>query len=256
MDIELVVMDWAGTTVDYGCFAPVYAFDKAFREMGIPVTMEEIREPMGMLKKDHIRTMLAMKRIHDAWGDKYGKEPSEQDVDRIYDIFETKLMESLAEYTDPKDGCLDCIAALRERGIRIGSTTGYTHAMMDVVEKEAAAKGYHPDLLVTPEDVDGHGRPMPYMIFRNMQCLNVGDVRKVMKVGDTASDMREGKNAGVYTVGVLEGSSAMGLSKEEFEALSVEEQQKELNRAEKILTDAGADRVIRSLKELPKIVFS
>ena len=145
---------------------------------------------------------------------------------------------------------------LREHGIRIGSTTGYTHAMMDVVEKEAAAKGYHPDLLVTPEDVDGNGRPKPYMIFRNMQLLQAEDIRKVMKVGDTASDMKEGKDAGVYTVGVLEGSSALGMSQEEFEGLTGQEQQKELDRAKKILMDAGADRVIRSLKELPHIIFS
>ena len=128
--------------------------------------------------------------------------------------------------------------------------------MMDVVEKEAAAKGYHPDLLVTPEDVEGNGRPKPYMIFRNMQLLQAEDIRKVMKVGDTASDMKEGKNAGVYTVGVLEGSSALGMSQEEFEGLTGQEQQKELDRAKKILMDAGADRVIRSLKELPHIIFS
>jgi phosphonoacetaldehyde hydrolase len=256
MDIELVIMDWAGTTVDYGCFAPVYAFEKAFKEVGIVPTMEEIREPMGMLKKDHIRTMLAMRRIHELWLAQNGKEPDEPDVERIYDIFEKKLMEGLAEYTDPKEGCLECMDKLREHGIRIGSTTGYTHAMMDVVEKEAAAKGYHPDLLVTPEDVDGNGRPKPYMIFRNMQLLQAEDIRKVMKVGDTASDMKEGKNAGVYTVGVLEGSSALGMSQEEFEGLTGQEQQKELDRAKKILMGAGADRVIRSLKELPHIIFS
>lgn len=256
MEIELVIMDWAGTTVDYGCFAPVYAFEKAFQETGIPVTMEEIREPMGMLKKDHIRTMLNMTRIHTAWLDTYQKEPSEQDVERIYEIFEKKLMESLAEYTDPKEGCLECVERLREHGIRIGSTTGYTHAMMEVVEKEAAAKGYRPDLLVTPEDAGGYGRPKPYMIFRNMQLLGAGDVRKVMKVGDTASDMQEGKNAGVYTVGVLEGSSALGMSRKEFEELDGQEQQKELERAKRILMDAGADRVIRSLNELPHIIFS
>ena len=174
----------------------------------------------------------------------------------VCDTFEKKLMEGLAEYTDPKEGCLECMDKLREHGIRIGSTTGYTHAMMDVVEKEAAAKGYHPDLLVTPEDVEGNGRPKPYMIFRNMQLLQAEDVRKVMKVGDTASDMKEGKNAGVYTVGVLEGSSALGMSQEEFEGLTGQEQQKELDRAKKILMDAGADRVIRSLKELPHIIFS
>ena len=62
MDIKMVVMDWAGTTVDYGCFAPVHAFAKAFEEVGITPTMQEIREPMGLLKMDHIRAMLSMKR--------------------------------------------------------------------------------------------------------------------------------------------------------------------------------------------------
>ena len=61
--IEAVIFDWAGTTVDYGCFAPVMAFGQVFEQFGIHVTMEEIREPMGMLKWDHIRTMLSMPRI-------------------------------------------------------------------------------------------------------------------------------------------------------------------------------------------------
>lgn len=56
--IEAVIFDWAGTTVDYGCFAPVKAFMEAFAHHGVPVTMEETRKPMGMLKRDHIRTML------------------------------------------------------------------------------------------------------------------------------------------------------------------------------------------------------
>lgn len=81
---------------------------------------------------------------------------------------------------------------------------GYTHAMMDIVSEEASKKGYEPDALVTPEDVGGKGRPAPYMIFRNMQLLGIEDVRQVIKVGDTASDMKEGKNAGVFTIGVLE----------------------------------------------------
>lgn len=50
--IEAVIFDWAGTTVDYGCFAPVKAFMEAFAHHGVPVTMEETRKPMGMLKRD------------------------------------------------------------------------------------------------------------------------------------------------------------------------------------------------------------
>ena len=52
--IECVIFDWAGTTVDYGCFAPVHAFMEVFRAYGMEPTMEETRKPMGMLKRDHI----------------------------------------------------------------------------------------------------------------------------------------------------------------------------------------------------------
>ncbi len=49
--IECVIFDWAGTTVDYGCFAPVHAFMEVFRAYGMEPTMEETRKPMGMLKE-------------------------------------------------------------------------------------------------------------------------------------------------------------------------------------------------------------
>ena len=40
---DAVIFDWAGTTVDYGCFAPVQAFVEAFREFGVEPTMDETR---------------------------------------------------------------------------------------------------------------------------------------------------------------------------------------------------------------------
>ncbi len=65
--VEGVILDWAGTTVDFGCFAPVNVFIDIFKKSGIEVTMEEARAPMGMLKKDHIRAMLSMPRISALW---------------------------------------------------------------------------------------------------------------------------------------------------------------------------------------------
>ena len=50
--IKTVIFDWAGTTVDFGCMAPVHAFRNAFLEKGIQLTDKEIREPMGKLKWD------------------------------------------------------------------------------------------------------------------------------------------------------------------------------------------------------------
>ena len=55
--IEGIIFDWAGTAVDFGCFAPVNVFIEIFKQAGIDVTMEEVRKPMGKLKIDHIREM-------------------------------------------------------------------------------------------------------------------------------------------------------------------------------------------------------
>ena len=92
------------------------------------------------------------------------------------------------------------------------------------------------------------------MIFRNMQLLGIEDVRQVIKVGDTAADMKEGKNAGVFTIGVLEGSSALGLSEKEFMSLSAEEKAEQMQRTQEKFTRAGADLVIRDLSELPEVI--
>ena len=91
MKPQLVIFDWAGTTVDYGCFAPVNAFALAFQKFGVTPTVEEIRAPMGMLKRDHIRTMLAMPAIRQQWEEKQGafdeaaveKIFSEQQIDGV-----------------------------------------------------------------------------------------------------------------------------------------------------------------------------
>lgn len=70
------------------------------------------------------------------------------------------------------------------------------------------------------------------MIFRNMEALGIDDVHKVLKVGDTASDIKEGKHAGVWSAGVVIGSSEMGLSEEEYQALSPEEQEAKCKETE------------------------
>ena len=105
--LEAVILDWAGTTVDYVCFAPVQAFAEVFKAFGIEPTMEEVREPMGMLKRDHIKTMLAMPRIRTLWEEKYGRPSGETDIDSLYQMFEGKLMSILENFTDIKPGVLD-----------------------------------------------------------------------------------------------------------------------------------------------------
>lgn len=252
--IEAVILDWAGTAVDYGCFAPVRAFVEAFAHFGVAVTMEETRAPMGMLKRDHIRAMLGMERIAQAWRTMHGRTATEADVDALYAQFEPKLFDILDGYAAPKPDLLDTVAALREKGLKIGSTTGYTDAMMAVVVPRAAEMGYAPDLWVSPDGVGGKGRPYPYMIFENLKALGVTGVRRAVKVGDTVSDIREGVNAGVWSVGVVEGSSELGLSEAEFAALSVREREIACRRVEDTFRAAGADFVLRDLHLLPALL--
>lgn len=252
--IEAVIFDWAGTTVDYGCFAPVQAFREAFSHFGISVTMEETRKPMGMLKRDHIRTMLKMERIAAEWEKVTGHAAGDKDVEAVYAQFEPKLFSILTDFAAPKPYVLDAVAQLRAMGLKIGSTTGYTDAMMGVVVPKAAELGYAPDCWFSPDAVDGKGRPAPYMVFENMKALGISDVKRVVKVGDTVSDIQEGINAGVWSVGVLEGSSELGLSQEEFEALTAEERNAACRKVEKTFRAAGAHFVIRNLSELSQLL--
>lgn len=251
---EAVIFDWAGTTVDYGCFAPVRAFQEAFREFGIEPTMEETRRPMGMLKHDHVNAMLHMDRIARAWEEIHGSAPTDTDTDAVYARFEPKLLEILDRYAVPKPDVLDTVKALRDMGLRIGSTTGYTDAMMGIVAPKAADLGYSPDFWISPDGVEGYGRPYPYMMFANMKALRVTDVRKTVKVGDTLSDIREGKAAGAFTIGVTEGSSQMGLSEAEFEALDEVDRGTARANTRKAFLDAGADAVIDTMSELPALI--
>ena len=249
--IEAVIFDWAGTTVDYGCFAPVQAFVAAFEEYGITPTLDEVREPMGMLKRDHIRTMMNMERIHEEWKRVHGKDFTEEDVEQVYQTSENSILKIVHQFAEPKPYVLETVKYLRDKGIKIGSTTGYTDEMMEIVVPEAAKKGYSPDCWFSPNSVSNFGRPYPYMIFENLKKLEVTAVSAAVKVGDTVADIREGLAAGMLSLGIVEGSSVMGLTEAEYAALSPEEQADRRRKVEEKFLAAGASAVLRNLSELP-----
>lgn len=252
--VEAVIFDWAGTTVDYGCFAPVQAFIETFKAAGVEPTVQETREPMGMLKIDHIRTMLKVDRIAAEWERVHGAAPCEDDVHALYEPYEKRLLSILHNFASPKPHVLDAVAQIRQMGIRIGSTTGYNDKMMAIVAPAAREAGYEPDFMITPDAVGGHGRPYPYMMFRNMEALGVTDVRRAVKVGDTVSDIREGKNAGCISIGVVEGSSEMAMAQEQFDALCDNDKAAAREQASSVFHAAGADAVINTFAELPALL--
>lgn len=251
--IQLVVFDWAGTTTDFGGQAPVQVFNKTFVEKGLQFTKAEINAPMGMEKKEHIRSMLSTDKGRAMWKAVYSRDWNEDDIEEIYQCFENNLRSVVAEYSKLIPGVKNAVDELRTMGLKIGSTTGYTSEMMQYVSPVAKEQGYTPDCLVTP-DVTAYSRPTPFMVFECMRRFGIYPASHVVKVGDTVMDIMEGKNAGAWAIGLLKGSNLVGLSEEEHHACSEEELQDLYENARQAYLNAGADIVLNDITELPKAI--
>lgn len=253
LHIRLAIFDWAGTTVDYGCFAPVAACIEAFRQIGIDVSAAEARLPMGLHKRDHLRAVLEMPGVAAQWQTRFGQAWTDTDLDRIYQQFLPLQGTEALRYSELIPGTLDAVAALRARGIAIGTTTGYPRAIGVPVAEKVAPLGYRPDHSVFTDDVPA-GRPSPWMIFRNMEALGVYPPACVVKIGDTVPDIEEGRNAGVWSIGLTETGSELGLTQAESAELPDTELEQRLTRIGAKLSSAGAHAIICSIAELPRLI--
>ena len=247
--LQAVIFDWAGTTVDHGCMAPALVFVEVFRRHGVEIEMAQAREPMGMHKRDHIRAIVEMPSVSAAWEGVHGARPDEAAIDVMYTDFIPLQIECLGRYAEPIPGVLDVVAQLRERGIKIGSNTGYNREMMDVLTPAAAAAGYAPDCTICSTDVP-EGRPAPWMALENARRMNVYPMSAVVKVDDTVPGIDEGLNAGMWTVGISETGNEVGLSLQDLEALAPQERRRLRDGAAKRLAQAGAHYVIDSVADL------
>ncbi|MGN0856539.1 MAG: phosphonoacetaldehyde hydrolase [Candidatus Spyradenecus sp.] len=251
--VGLVVFDWAGTTTDYGSQAPVQVFDRTFQAFGVHFTRPEINAPMGLEKRAHIRALLSSERGAQLWEQAQGRPWTEADVERIYVQFEETLRAVVTEFCEPIAGVVEAVAQLRALGLKIGSTTGYNREIMGLVGPAAAAQGYAPDCIITPDDT-GLGRPAPFMIYACMQLFGVWPSARVVKVGDTIADIREGKNAGAWSVGLLEGSNLLGLTREEAATMAPEALAECKAAARARYLEAGADFVLERIHDLPALI--
>ncbi len=251
--VKAVILDWAGTIVDHGSIAPVMAFIETFRLRGVGISLQEARMPMGMPKCEHIRAITKMPMVAALWKSVHGRPPSEADVLAMYEDFIPLQVKVLADYADPIPGAVETIAKLRERGIKIGSTTGYNRRMMDVLAPAAARHGIQPDSIVCVDDVPA-GRPEPWMALRSAMELRAYPPALVVKVGDTVPDIEEGLNAGMWTVAVALTGNELGLSAAELAALSPDEVETRRERAHLRLADAGAHYVIDGIWSLPQVL--
>ncbi len=248
--IRLVVFDMAGTIIDHGSMAPVAALVVAFRELGIELSDADARGPMGLHKRDHIDQVVRLPHIAARWQALFGHPPTSADVDAIYERFLPLQAAEAEARVELIPGALQCLTAVRERKIATGTTTGYPRSIGQPITDAVAAQGWRADHSLFPDDVRA-GRPAPWMIFRLMELTGVYPPSAVVKIGDTVPDIEEGRNAGVWTIGVIDTGNEIGLPLAECRALNVSERTRRATAAAEKLRQAGAHAVIGSVAELP-----
>ncbi len=215
MEIKAIILDWAGTSVDYGSLAPTKAFTNVFGNFGIDVSQDIIRKYMGLHKKTHTENILREPIISELWEKTYGRFPNQLDVDMIFDNLGPAMDKSVQEFSDPIDGVIDFMEIMQKEGVKFGSTTGYVRSMMNILIPAAESKGLVFDSVVTPDEVK-FGRPHPYMIYKNAINLETYPLWQMVKIGDTIADIEEGLNAGMWVIGLTKSGNEMGLSKKEL----------------------------------------
>jgi phosphoglycolate phosphatase len=221
VDLELVVLDMAGTTVfDDGLVER--AFERAAKAAGIGETADDlatsfayVRETMGQSKISVFRALT---------GDEDQAQHANAEFESAY--AELAASEGLREIP----GAEHLIRRLRASGVKVALTTGFSQPTKDAV---LDALGWRDlaDVALSPAEA-GRGRPFPDLPLTALLRTGASSVEGMVVVGDTASDIISGIAAGAgLVVGVLSGA-----------------------HDEETLLEAGADAVIASVAELPALL--
>ena len=253
-EIAAVVFDWAGTVVDFGCLAPVRALQAAFAAEGLTLSEAQTRQDMGKAKRDHVAALLADPVVGKAWCEKFGKQPDTADVDRLYAALEPLMLEEAARHSTLIPGAAEIADWLHHKGIKIGSSTGYTRAMMAGILPRAASQGYAPSVVVCAGETKV-GRPSPLPMWKALSELAAYPAWRTVKVDDAIVGVEEGRAASAWTVGLAASGNGVGLGLEAWQALSEFERAKKNEASGRLLRDAGADYAIATVADL-KDVFA
>jgi len=253
--VKALVLDWSGTLADAYVIAPARVFAEVFENQGVPVSMAEARGPMGLRKDLHIKALTEVPEIAERWKAVKGKYPEQADVDAMFADFVPAQLECLGRYTDLLPGVKEAMLDLQKQGIKIGASTGFVRSMVDILLKDSIKQGFTPDATVAGDEVINGARPNPHMVFKNMDLMNISDVKSVVKCDDTVSGIGEAQNAGCWGVGLVRYSNYMNInSREEEAAMSGAELAQRMAHTRKILEQSGAHYVIDSLVEIPGVI--
>ncbi|QDV64410.1 HAD family hydrolase [Crateriforma conspicua] len=180
--ISMIVFDVAGTTVSDKENAVARCVSEAVTAAGVPTDAQAVNPLMGTPKPDAIRTLLA-------------RDPSLKITDALVNETHQDFQNRMIDYyrhspgVVPTDGAVEVFQTLRDRGIKVALDTGFDRPTLDTILDRLS---WHDQVDATVSSDQAAGRPDPGMIHHLMRQLGESDPRRVAKVGDSVSDVRQG----------------------------------------------------------------
>lgn len=198
MNYKMVVFDIAGTTLTDKKNSVANAFQWAMNDFGVMVDSKSVKKVMGYRKSEAIEIML--------------KETGVSYDDEAIEIIHKNFLKILNRHYSENEiseieGTSDVFKTLKENGIKIVLNTGFGRSTTDIIVSRLGwLENSLIDDTITSDEVE-NGRPAPDMIRELAKRNRIGNHQHIVKVGDTPSDLMEGKNAQCgLVVGVLYGT--------------------------------------------------
>lgn len=254
----VVIFDWLGTLSNECSIWAAKNFQDAFKHLGLNVTMEEARGPMGLKKQEHAEILLfKTPRILEQFRKVYNRNPNGQDIARLLKLYEGG---DVSGYDQLLPGLVSTQHFIKYvLGFKMGMTTGFDRVVANKFIHPALQQGLLLDSSATSDEVK-RGRPFPDGIVKNLRELGLATgiehaAKTLIKVDDTCVGIEEGRQAGAWTVGVYGTGSYMNVnSLEQIKEMDQDEWiLRALNSMSK-LSNAHPNFLVPSVNYLPGVI--
>jgi len=169
-----------------------YFANSALEKNGImPIEVGEYKYLAGRGIANLVRGMLEFRGCY-----------SEALYEKVFYDYDTAYNERPTYKSKIFDGLKETLDAIKEKGVKIAIVSNKPDFAARSVVRELYGEGYFD--FVTGQVKGGALKPDPTAVLSVMEKFGIAR-EECIYVGDTSTDMQTGKNAGMYTVGVLWG---------------------------------------------------
>jgi len=252
MKVKACIFDLGGTIVDRYSITPLKSLIETFKRHNINISNDLIFKDMGIDKKIHIANILDDTNIYQKWFKQYKRNPEYDDVLKLHQIFKN-IQVKKSHKIDIIPETYGIFEYLKKNNIKIGTTTGFDKNNADIIGNVLNTNICKIDNIVSSTCVE-KSRPHPNMIHKNMIDLGIVDPRTMIKIDDTNVGIKEGKNAGLWTVGVARWSTYMNVLPQNYNNMNDIVIGERLKKSKEKLKQSRPDFIIETLDELPNII--